>query len=153
MKRLTEADRIGNWRLKGMDWEDIAPGAAITKKLNQRLYGALCKLRDYENTGLDPEEVNELNDFDQNQSMKLLKKLNEEQNKHRWIPVGERMPAENGTYICTLNGELVGEEEPFTGMCGITDGEWDETECVIAWMPLPEPYREEKQCWKESSMR
>ena len=143
MKRLTERDSIGNWRLKGMDWEDIAPGAAITKKLNQRLYGALCKLRDYENTGLDPEEVNELNDFDQNQSMKLLKKLNEEQNKHRWIPVGERLP-ENGTYICTLCGNVIGQNEPFVSMCGITDGEWDEAESVLAWMPLPESYSEEE---------
>lgn len=59
-----------------------------------------------------------------------------------WIPVEERLP-EDGTYICTLDGELCGLEEPFTGMCGIEKGIWDEPDCVIAWRPLPEPYRPE----------
>ena len=57
-----------------------------------------------------------------------------------WIPVEERLP-EDGTYLCTLDGELCGLNEPFTGMCGIENGRWDEEGCVIAWMPLPDPYR------------
>lgn len=61
--------------------------------------------------------------------------------EQRWIPVAERLP-EDGTYLTTLDGELVGQEEPFTGMCGIENGKWDEDGCVIAWMPLPEPYKE-----------
>ena len=60
-----------------------------------------------------------------------------------WIPVGERLP-EDGTYLCTLAGELCGIEEPFTGMCGIENGIWDEPDCVIAWRPLPEPYHPER---------
>ena len=60
-----------------------------------------------------------------------------------WIPVEERMP-EDGTYLCTLKGELCGIEEPFTGMCGIENGIWDEPDCVIAWRPLPEPYQAER---------
>lgn len=60
-----------------------------------------------------------------------------------WIPVEERLP-EDGTYLCTLKGELCGIEEPFTGMCGIENGIWDEPDCVIAWCPLPEPYRPER---------
>lgn len=59
-----------------------------------------------------------------------------------WILVTERLP-EDGYYLATLDGELVGQEEPFTGMCGIENGKWDDEDCVIAWMPLPEPYREE----------
>lgn len=58
-----------------------------------------------------------------------------------WIPVTERLP-EDGYYLATLDGELVGQEEPFTGMCGIENGKWDDEDCVMAWMPLPEPYRE-----------
>jgi hypothetical protein len=64
--------------------------------------------------------------------------------EQRWIPVAERLP-EDGTYLTTLDGELVGQEEPFTGMCGIENGKWDEDGCVIAWMPLPEPYRESEE--------
>lgn len=60
-----------------------------------------------------------------------------------WIPVEERLP-EDGTYLCTLKGELCGIEEPFTGMCGIENGIWDEPDCVIAWQPLPDPYRTER---------
>lgn len=59
-----------------------------------------------------------------------------------WIPVSERLP-EDGTYITTLDGELVGQKEPFTGMCGIENGKWDDEDCVIAWMPLPKPYEED----------
>ena len=58
-----------------------------------------------------------------------------------WIPVEEWMPEEDGTYLCTLDGELCGIEEPFTGMCGIEDGIWVEPDCVLAWRPLPDPYR------------
>lgn len=61
-----------------------------------------------------------------------------------WIPVSERLP-EDGTYIATLAGELIGQVKPFTGMCGIENGKWDDEDCVIAWMPLPEPYKEKKR--------
>ena len=60
-----------------------------------------------------------------------------------WIPVEDGLP-EDGTYLCMLKGELCGIEEPFTGMCGIENGVWDEPGYVIAWQPLPEPYRPER---------
>ena len=85
----------------------------------------VTRLAEYEDTGLNPEEV-----------LRLKK------NAVQWIPVTERLP-EDGYYLATLDGELVGQEEPFTGMCGIENGKWDDEDCVIAWMPLPEPYREE----------
>ena len=60
-----------------------------------------------------------------------------------WVSVEERLP-EDGTYLCTLDGELCGIEEPFTGMCGIKNGIWDEPDCVIAWRPIPDPYHSER---------
>lgn len=84
----------------------------------------VTRLAEYEDTGLNPEEV-----------LRLKK------NAVQWIPVAERLP-EDGYYLATLDGELVGQEEPFTGMCGIENGKWDDEDCVMAWMPLPEPYRE-----------
>ena len=68
--------------------------------------------------------------------------LEQDEKENGWIPVSERLP-EDGTYITTLDGELVGQEEPFTGMNGIENGKWDDEDCVIAWMPLPEPYKED----------
>ncbi len=70
----------------------------ITKPLRERLYGALWKLMEYEDTGLTPEEVEKVDAFDQSQSGKLLKELNEEQRKHRWIPVAEGLP-EDGSQL------------------------------------------------------
>ena len=71
----------------------------------------------------------------------LLADMEEDEKEHGWIPVSERLP-EDGTYITTLDGELVGQEEPLTGMCGIENGKWEDEDSVIAWMPLPEPYKE-----------
>lgn len=56
----------------------------------------------------------------------------------------KKPPKENGWYLVTLNGEIAGEEKDFVGMCGFEDGKWDEEDCVIAWMPLPEPARREE---------
>lgn len=58
----------------------------------------------------------------------------------KWNLCSERLPEKDGVYLCTMDGELCGEAEPFTGMCGIENGVWDEPGSVIAWMPLPEPY-------------
>lgn len=94
MKRLTEKDDLGNWCLKGVRWEQLRAGQVITKEVSERLYGALCKLRDYEDTGCIPDDVERLNDFTQNEAVKLVQKLNAEEKKHRWIPVEERLPEE-----------------------------------------------------------
>lgn len=72
----------------------------------------------------------------------LFTDLEQDEKENGWIPVSDRLP-KDGTYITTLDGELVGQEEPFTGMCGIEKGKWDDEDCVIAWMPLPEPYKED----------
>ena len=136
MERLTEKDVCGNWRLKGLPWKNLYEGTPITRETYEVLYGALCKLLAYEETGLTPEEI-EMRTYCtmgtpcEFQSSKIR--------KDGWIPVEERMP-EDGTYLCTFTGDLIGQEEPFTGMCGIENGIWDEPDCVIAWQPLPEPY-------------
>lgn len=72
----------------------------------------------------------------------LFTDLEQDEKENGWIPVSDRLP-KDGTYITTLDGELVGQEEPFTGMCGIENEKWDDEDCVIAWMPLPEPYKED----------
>lgn len=48
----------------------------------------------------------------------LIDDLEQDEKENGWIPVGERLP-EDGTYITTFDGEIVGQKEPFTGICGI----------------------------------
>lgn len=84
-------------------------------------------------------------------AMEIVRSHMDEMNDD-WIPCSERLP-EDGTYLCTLDGELIGEQESFTGMCGIENGKWDDDGCVIAWQPLPEPYRAaDKPDWKENML-
>lgn len=152
MLRLTQKDEQGNWSLRGVRWESLHEGKVITKELWERLYGALWKLMEYEDTGLSPEEVEDVNDFNKSQVGHLLKKLSEEQRKHRWIPVEERLPAEDDLVLVTVNG--IYNHITFSDAIELgeicSDGTWFiagypdwNNPNVVAWMPLPEPYRKE----------
>lgn len=70
---------------------------------------------------------------------KELQKPSVKPQEPKWIPVSERLPEEIGTYMTTINydGEhgLVTERYYYG-----RDLKWND-ECVIAWMPLPEPYK------------
>ena len=151
MQRLTEKDDLGNCCLKGVRWEQLRTGQVITKEVGEKLYGALCKLKDYEDTGCNPDDVERLNDFTQNEAVKLVQKLNAEEKKHRWIPVEERLP-ELGEYVLISFSNF---SVPAIGRYDEDEegGAWfigDETESLVsqdmfvnAWMSLPEPYRAE----------
>lgn len=98
---LTEKRDNGSWKLKGVDWKQIAPGAVITKKTWEKLYGALWKLKDYEETGLSPDQVSELQGETQEQARAMLErvaKLSDEiermkgEERQQWITVTDRLP-------------------------------------------------------------
>ena len=61
-----------------------------------------------------------------------------------WIPVEERLPEDDGFYIATMDGGIVGQEEPFVGLAELKNGLWVDDDidyrCIIAWQSLPEPY-------------
>ena len=59
-----------------------------------------------------------------------------------WQPLAEANPRTDETYLVTLKGEICGIDEPIVGMCGYENGKWDEEGYVLAWMPLPEAYKE-----------
>ena len=150
MGKLTQRDDQGNWCLKGVKWDQLRAGSTITKDVAEKLYGALCKLRDYENTDLSPEEVERVNDFSKSQASRLMKELQEEREKHQWIPVTEQLP-EPETYVLVSFSNF---SLPIIGRYDENEegGAWfagDEDESLIsqdmfvnAWMPLPEVYRE-----------
>ena len=55
-----------------------------------------------------------------------------------WISCSERLPSEEGHYLCCNKGYL-----PYVG--NFRNGRWSDFDCTIvhadAWMPLPEPYK------------
>ena len=62
MNGLTEKDGCGNWCLRGVPWKALHAGSVITKAVSEKLYGALWKLMEYEDTDLTPEQVQDLQD-------------------------------------------------------------------------------------------
>lgn len=78
--------------------------------------------------------------------------LEEKQNR-RWIPVSERLPEEQKFYLVTIAKNTGGHDIEYCFYeCGkwlmIADGNSEENTCweeevkkVVAWMPLPEPYK------------
>lgn len=66
-----------------------------------------------------------------------------------WIPVEERLPEADGFYMATMDGEIVGQEESFVGLAEFENSLWVDDDmdykCIIAWRPLPEPYRPERR--------
>lgn len=79
----------------------------------------------------------------------------------RWIPVSERLPEEDGQYLITVKYKPEADYENIYAEHGEwIDGRWDmfcfghcgEVEGIIAWMPLPEPYKAEGS-GEESAIR
>lgn len=60
MGRMTEKDASGRWQVKGIPWEKLQAGQVITEEASQILYGCLWRLKDYEDSGLNPEQVTNL---------------------------------------------------------------------------------------------
>ena len=105
--------------------------AKVVKEFAMTLYWAL---KAYEDTGLTPEQVREL------------------QERQRWIPVSERMPVEPEEnpifenkklelYLVSVRNTDYAFRAFWNGK-SFTDG-WSKLD-VIAWMPLPEPYKQEE---------
>lgn len=78
-------------------------------------------------------------------SKEIVQEVAEEYNSG-WIPCSERLPEEDGFYLATLDGEIAGEEKPFSGLAEFENGKWvdddEDYQCIIAWQPIPEPYKE-----------
>lgn len=153
MNRLTEKNESGNWNLKGLPWEILRAGATITEESRKILYGALFKLKNYEDTGLSPEDIERVNNFEKSQAGKLLKKLNEEQKKHQWIPAEEELPSDDRFVLLSFANShqpMIGRyEQQEDGSGNWYIGDCDEGDTCLAndlfvnaWLELPKAYRE-----------
>ena len=89
MNRLTMMDSQGNWRLKGVEWRQLQEGEIITRHMAEKLYGALYKLKAYEDTGLMPEQIVEMDGLYTEKCKELAER------SKGWIPCSERLPEKN----------------------------------------------------------
>ena len=99
------------------------------------------QLKKYEDTGISPAQLQVIEE----ECSKMAKELAELRQQNRWVPVSERLPDYNEEVLIT-NGKYVTIDTRYF-LENTEDGEaytwdingWDD---VIAWMPLPEPYKE-----------
>lgn len=160
MGRLTWKNPDGTWGLNNMDIQNVP----------RELYGAVCKLKDYEKTGLMPEQIVEMDELyleKCKEVAKLQKELEAERYDNRWIPCedGQNMPEEHDSIFAKFKGTDKWNEVMFeklsddvnvtvefedgtrkTRTLYTIDGKWkiDSTlkYKVIAWRPFPEPYKQ-----------
>ena len=181
MGRLTEKDVCGHWRLKGLPWKNLYTGTPITRETYEVLYGALCKLLVYEETGLTPEEIEMRTYCTMGTPCEFQ---SSEIRKDGWIPVEERLPEEetsvwvtvkHSSWISDYGSDFIPKEEweYHPESSGTHKGKYEEGiwwyedeenewircdeepneardlgavyDTVIAWQPLPEPYRPERR--------
>lgn len=75
---------------------------------------------------------------------KAIRALPSPKQEAPWIPCSERLPEEDGWYLTTYDGVFCGADgEVFSGMSEYENGQWV-GDTVYAWMPFPEPYKENK---------
>lgn len=142
MSRLTETDSQGNWALSGVAWKSLYAGQVITDgiitdEMWEKIYGALWKLMEYENTGFSPAQITEMCDLYNEKCAELA----EEKEKHRWIPVDEMLPEEGIMVLVSCKSKNGSENINRAYHAG---GFWHGSGSmsgVLAWMPLPEPYQ------------
>ena len=76
--------------------------------------------------------------------LRILQKFSEEPSAQQWIPCSERLPTEGVNVLVTTPWKQI-----FIAWLDYDDGEWITYEVndkkIIAWMPLPEPYKEEQK--------
>ena len=80
-----------------------------------------------------------------------IRKALSERPQGKWIPVDERLPEERGMYLVTEKEFAIddrnhrGKFKVKTEQVEFHDGKWNRAKFyeVVAWQPLPEPYKKE----------
>lgn len=74
----------------------------------------------------------------------ILKIIDEQPTVNDWIPCSERLPEEDYDTVLAVTKKNHYSVYVYTKEYGFRTGDIDAEGDVIAWMPLPEPYRQNK---------
>lgn len=134
-------------------FEDPCNGSGCQKEQCEYLNVVCEKLAEYEDTELLPDRIREIDKL----YSEKCRELAEERKKHEWIPCSERLPEMHredmeaeGEYYMISNPVIVTDgnkmyvaeyEEDDGYIYGWHSLDGEDYENIIAWMPLPEPYR------------
>jgi len=125
-------------------YEDGSHGVANNLPCGENSYDFKNLLIDilgaYEDIGLTPEQLTEIDKL----YAEKCREVAELKERQRWIPVEERLPELDETGYAYV---MVCMDDEFVATTDYTRDEgfslWVEAGEVIAWMPLPEPYKAE----------
>ena len=96
---------------------------------------AVCKACNY-----DKEDYMNCTERDICDYMEAFNQLPSAQPEPHWIPCSERLP-ENRRYVLVTYEYEYGLNDWGITWFGERECKWDSNRNVIAWMPLPEPYK------------
>lgn len=124
-------------------------------KDNALIYSRNAVSKEYYNPKAAEEDRQAAEEYRQvSEWLEELKEYRQQPKTGHWIPVSERLPEENGQYLITVKYKPEEDYENIYAEHGEwADGRWDmfcfghcgEVEGIVAWMPLPEPYKAESE--------
>ena len=62
--------------------------------------------------------------------------------EQRWIPVTEGLPKKDGLYLVSVKNDHL---RRYSKTCWYSNKNWFARQDVVAWMPLPQPYKAESE--------
>ena len=72
----------------------------------------------------------------------LRGRKDQSEERSQWIPCSERLPEVNGHYLVTIESRSTDSKKRFISIAVRHSMGWLNDENIIAWQPLPEPYKE-----------
>lgn len=114
MERLIQTDDFGNWSLKGVSWKDLYSGKEITTNTEEKVYAALCKLKDYEESGLTPEARRRKADFRKTLNMLLTAEIDNGEYKPVLESLGVECTLESAILMAQIKEAMAGDTKAAT---------------------------------------
>ena len=75
-------------------------------------------------------------------AVQMLLDCADEKINGEWIPVTERLPKKDGLYLVSVKNDNL---RRYSKTCWYSDKNWFARHDVVAWQPLPQPYKAESE--------